>query len=213
MFGSDKDVSKNKITKSTKEVLDLETQKMRLEMERDQIQLELDNMKTRQSMALEKEDHKHQLALESKTAIFEREKEIWAKEKQELIDRAERDKKEFESNLKRDLEIKHNEAITLTKLESQQKIKQAELDKDRAINELKADHAGKVAAIQASESEKYHDKLSNALQEITMNGDKNTKFVQEMALKLVDKAPAANGVGIDVNLTNEPRQLNAANEE
>jgi len=115
-------------------------------------------------------------------------------------------KEEFETNLKRNLEITHNEAVTLVKLDSQQKIKQAELDKERSVNELKAENAKAIAEIQAKESEKYHDKLNNALQEIMLNGDKNTKFVQEMALKLIDKAPTP-AVDIGVDITSGPKQL------
>lgn len=94
MFGNK--VAKVKISSSTAQVLELEAQKKRLEMERDQIQIELQNQKKREGMKLEEEAHKQKLKLQEETAVFNREKLIWEKEKQELIDRAARERKEFE---------------------------------------------------------------------------------------------------------------------
>ena len=58
-------------------------------------------------------------------------------------------------------------------------------------------------------SEQYYQKLTEAFQEIQLNGDKNSKFVQELALKVFDKMPTSRSeVGIDVSTP----QLNAASE-
>jgi len=200
MFGIKKTAANNKIDKSTEQVLELEAQKKRLEMEREQISLELQNIKQRQEMNIEKEKHKHSLALASEKAVFEREKEIWAKEKAELLDRAEREKSEFEATLAQKFELKTQEAVTLTKLEAQQLVKQAELDKERAISELRAEQAEEISALEATKSEEYYKKLTEAFADIQMNGDKNSKFVQELTLQMLNKMPTPQiGVGVSVD--------------
>lgn len=207
-FDRSEDPAESKISRSTSQVLELEAVKKRLEMERDQINLELENLRSRMEMDIEKEQHKHGLALDSERAVFDREKKIWEKEKQELTDRAVRDKEEFEKYLTKDLEIKHNEAITLIKLESQQKIKQAELDRDRGINDLKTEHAEELSTMKSELAEDYYNKLTKAFQEIQLNGDKNSKFVQDMAMKIMDRVPASRTeIGVDV--TSSANQLEA----
>ena len=78
------------------------------------------------------------------------------------------------------------------------------------MTKLSSVHAKEVAELQASESEKYYNKITEAFQEIQMHGDKNSKFVQELALKVFDKVPMARTeVGIDINA---PKQLSAVKE-
>lgn len=193
--------AKAKIDRSTEQILELESQKKKLELDKDQVSIELDNMRKRNDMKLEEERHKQKLVLETEKAVFDREKKIWEVEKKELIEKNEKNRKEFESQLKRELDLSHQEALTLLKLESQQMIKQAELDKQREVNELKAEVATKIAAIQGSEAEKYYSKLTAALQEISVHGDHNSKFAKDLALKLFDRMPTQNSetkVTVDV---------------
>jgi hypothetical protein len=190
-------VQRQQLERATNQLLELEASKKRLEIERDQINLELENLRSKMQMAIEKETHKQTLTMESQKAIFEREKEIWVKEKQELLDKARREKTEFEERLTKDTEIKMMEAISLTKLESQQAIAQAKLDVSREINAVKTEMAQQVAKIQQDESEKFYNKLTSSFQEMQMNGDKNSKFVQELALRILDKTPSAN---VDVSV-------------
>jgi DNA-directed RNA polymerase subunit F len=102
--------------------------------------------------------------------------------------------------LKKDSEIKMLEAISLTKIESQQAIAQARVDAEREINKVRTEMAEKVAKIQGEESEKFYNKLTEAFQEMQLNGDKNSKFVQEMALRILDKTPTAN---VDLSIKNQ----------
>lgn len=202
LFGSK--VAKTKIDRSTEQVLELEAQKKRLEMERDQISLELDNQKRKFQMSLEEEKHKQKLDLESKSAVFAREKEIWKAEKEELIARAARDKKEFEERLQKQHEITLQEAVTLAKLESQQKVKQAELDRDRQVTELRTQHAEELAKVRAEQAESHYNKLTAAFQEIQLNGDKTSKFVQDLALKMLDTMPRGTRTDVGINV-NQPQ--------
>lgn len=203
LFGDNK-AAKTKIDKSTEQVLELEAQKKRLEMERDQISIELDNQKRKFQMSLEEERHKQRLAIESEKAVFAREKEIWKAEKEEIVARAARDKKEFEETLKRQHEITLQEAVTLAKLDSQQKVKQAELDRDRQTTELRTVHAEEISKLRSESAENHYNKLTEAFQEIQLNGDKTSKFVQELALKMVDGFPKGTRTDIGVNV-NQPQ--------
>lgn len=194
-------VAKVKIDKSTEQVLELETQKKHLEIERDQISLELQNTKSRETMKLEVENHKHTLKLQEEKAVFERERKVWETEKKELEERAKREKTEFETRIKADNELKMQEVTTLTKLDSQQKIMQLAVDKDRDFNALKTAHSEELSKVRTDLAEQYYEKLTVAFQDIQMNGDKNSKFVQELALKIFDQAPKnRTEFGVDVNV-------------
>lgn len=83
MFGLNR-VAKAQIDNATRQILELEAVKKRLELDKDSIQIELANVKKRQQMVLEEEVHKQKLVLESEKAVFDRERKIWDKEKLEL---------------------------------------------------------------------------------------------------------------------------------
>lgn len=205
--GNSNKVAQVQLDKATEQILQLETQKKRLEMDMTSINLELENSRKRNQMTLEEATHKVKLQLESEKAVFERERKIWDKEKTELLEKSKREREEFEERLKKDFEIKLQEAVTLTKLEMQQKVAQTSVDKEREICKLQTEHAKAVSEMQQSESLKFYDKLTNAFQEMQLNGDKNSKFVQELALKLIDKTPSSK-TSVDVNV-DSVRQLEA----
>lgn len=195
----------NKIDAQTAQVLELEAAKKRLEIEREQIALELENQKKRFQMKLEEESHKQKLAFDEKKAVFDREKAVWETEKKELVDRSARERKEFEEKLKKEHELKVTEAVTLAKLDSQQQVKQAELDRDRVITELRTQQAEALAKVKADTAEEYYKRMTTAFTEIQLNGDKSTKFVQELALKMFDSVPRPGfDVGVNVGQTALP---------
>jgi hypothetical protein len=195
------DVKSSKIDAQTAQVLELEAQKKRLEMERDQISLELENQKKRNQMKLDEEKHAQKLAFDEKTAVFNREKALWETEKRDLLARSERERKEFEERLKAEHELKLTEAVTLAKLDSQQKVKQAELDRDRQVTELRTKQAEELAKVKSDTAEEYYKKMTSAFTEMQLHGDKSTKFVQELALKMFDvnPRPAKFDLGVNVN--------------
>lgn len=200
IFGKKKAAS-NKIDSQTAQVLELEASKKRLEIEREQIALELENQKKRFQMKLDEEKHAQKLAFDEKKAVFDREKAVWETEKKEIVARAERERSEFEERLKKDHELKLTEAVTLAKLDSQQKVKQAELDRDRQITELRTQQAEALAKVKSDTAEEYYKRMTTAFTEIQLNGDKSTKFVQELALKMFDHQPRG-GFDVGVNVGN-----------
>ncbi len=200
MFGYGK-VAKAKIDKSTAQILELEAQKKSLELDKDNLALELTNLKRKVEMEMELERHRQKLALEGERAVFTREKAVY-----------EVDKKEMEDRLKREMELSKTEAITLMKLESQQKIKQTEIDTQRTINELKALHTEELAKVRTSSAEEYYKRLTAAFQDLQVNGDKNSRFIQDLALKMFDKVPSPS-VGVDVTMSNVPKLVAPASNE
>lgn len=198
-------VAEDKIDSSTRQVLELEAQKLQLKMQVDQIQLELDNQKARNAMALEKDRHAQQLKLDTETAKFSLAKEKWEIEKAELIRKSDNAAKEVKDTLEREHKISLQEAVSLTKLESQQKVKQAELDRDREINALKMTQVEELSKVRTQAAEDTFKKLSAFIEEVTMKGDKNTNFVQELALKMFNGAPQPrSSVDIEVGVNRQP---------
>jgi predicted transport protein len=121
-------------------------------------------------MELAELTHKHKLELEEKKASFDREKKNWVEDKERLV------KKMTDEH-----EIKLKEAVSLANLESMQKIKQAQLDAERAFNE-------KVGTLNSE----HYDKLSAAMTKLHEEGNVTTKFTQELALKMFNQAPKLN---------------------
>lgn len=130
-------------------------------------------------MELEEIRHKHKLEIQELRAQLDRERHNWEEDKQRLI-----------NDLQRDHDLKIKEAVTLTKLQSEQKIKQAELDYDRKLNEATK-----------SLNEDYYQSLKSAMTKLHEEGNITTKFTQELALKMFDKSPATKVLtgSIDVN--------------
>lgn len=122
--------------------------------------------------------HKHTLELQELRAAFVREQKNWVEDKARL-----------ESQMKKDHELKLNEAIVLTRLSSEQKIKQIEIDNLRSIEELKSSTSRDVFETKKLLSEEYYQKLSEALNKLHTEGNLTTKFTQELALKMLEKAP------------------------
>lgn len=190
-----------KINKSTEQILELEVMKKRLEMERDSIQQELDNQKKRESMKIEVEVHKSVLKMQEEKAVFDREKKVWETEKKEIVDRFKRENEEQVNRLKQQSDLSLQEAVTLTKLDSQQKVIQLTVDNDRATSALLTKHATELAQVKTDLAEEYYNKLTKAFTDIQMNGDKNTQFVQDLAMKIFDRVPANKTTfGVDVNV-------------
>jgi hypothetical protein len=77
----------------------------------------------------------------------------------------------------------------MAKLDAEQKIKQLELDKSRELTEEKIKHIEEVSAVKTDANTNYYNKMTDAFTEIQLKGDKNTQFVQEMAMKIFDRVP------------------------
>ena len=201
-----------KIDSTQQQILDLVTRRKELEISLEQQQLELNNTKRKSEMALEEERHRHKLVQQEQTAQFEREKKIWQEERARLLAQAEEDKKQFEARLKSEYELKSNESMTLHRLEAQQQTKQAEIDRDRKIEEIRAEFNKKMAEETDRLRKETYERLSTELAKLHSEGNNATKFMQETVLAALNgmSKPMAD---MNVNHTrfdiNQPKQIEA----
>jgi L-arabinose isomerase len=100
--------------------------------------------------------------------------------------------------LEHKFKLKTEEVEHLTKLRSEQEISKMKLDYDKRLDaqdtkhtkeqeRLKSKHAQALAQAESTLAKEYYDKTQAALQEINMNGNHNTKFMEKMAMKFMDK--------------------------
>lgn len=115
--------------------------------------------------------------------------------------------------------LKANEAVSKVTLEAEAKVKKVEADallkitelqgkSTREKSEIQAAHATALAEAKAKAAEEYFEKMSKAMTELHQNGDKNSKFIQELALTMVKKAPRGLG-NTKVNLRGSVKDLKA----
>jgi hypothetical protein len=165
-----------------------ERAKKKLEIELENISHELTVQKRTSQFKLEEETHKYKLKMTEDEANFKREKEHW-----------EEDRVELEKQLNKKYEIAKNEMVVMLKLESQQAIKQQELSNEKALLKVEKEYNSKLTEEKKRLNEKFFKNLTDAFTEIQLNGDKNSKFVQELSLKMLDKMPCPK--------TNKPKVL------
>lgn len=118
-------------------------------------------------MELEEVRHKHKLEVDEIKANIEREKRHWAEDKTREV-----------TNLKKEHDLKLKEAVTLAKLDSEQRIAQAKTDGDKKLN----DTVEKL-------TKEHYDRLSTAMTKLHEEGNITTKFTQDLALKMFEKNP------------------------
>jgi hypothetical protein len=204
-FGSR--IQKEKMDRTTTQILELQSTKKELEIEIANQRTELDNERRRQKMVVEEEQHKHKLEMQSKDAEFARSKQVWEEDKARMKDQFEQEARDFEKRLQSQHDMKLLEAVTLAKLDSEQKVKQVEMDKLRIESEMKTAHSKALSDLQQKLSEEYHKKLNDALVKFNQEGTITTKFMTDLSLKLLDRAPAS---GAQVLLTGSYSDIKTA---
>ena len=98
--------------------------------------------------------------------------------------------------------LEHTETITLLKLDSQQKITQGKIDHERELLAVDKKAKDEVVNEKARLAKEYYDKMTQSFTDLQMHGDRNTRFVEAMALKMIDKAPA-NDRNLTITRVNE----------
>jgi hypothetical protein len=98
------------------------------------------------------------------------------------------------------LKVEHNEAIskksietdkTITKLKQDYESKLIEFKQtyENKVKALELDHVQRFAAFKTDTEKKFYDKLKDEYADFQKHGDKNSKFVQELALEVMKKSP------------------------
>lgn len=120
----------------------------------------------------------HQLAMNHLNAEFKQEKKNWDEDKSRLVDQ-----------LQKEHDLKLKEILTLTKLDSEQKIKQMQLDSVRSVDDLRNKNIQEMANLKESLLTDHYNKLSEAMGKLHQEGNHQTKFTQEIALKMLEGMP------------------------
>jgi len=195
-----------KLDRVSNDIIDLQGKKRELEIELENMQLDLKNQKRSQEMQLEEEKHRHKLAIEAKDIEVKRTKE-----------QAEEDRKLLEDRLRKEAELEQIELKAMSKLRTEQAIAKAEhqaanrvLEIKAEMAELKKQHAEELAKQKANLVKEHYGNLRENLESFHKNGSQSTQFIQELALKMMDRTPPHDfSVGVDVN---GPKQIESSDE-
>lgn len=120
----------------------------------------------------------HQLEMNRLNSEFKQEKKNWDEDKSRLVDQ-----------LQKEHDLKLKEILTLTKLDSEQKIKQMQLDATRSVDELRNQNIKEMSNLKESLLTDHYNKLSEAMGKLHQEGNHQTKFTQELALKMLEGMP------------------------
>ena len=174
-----------KLDQATEDYLDLQAKIRQLQIDKDNQVQELLNVRRRQDMLVEEDQHKHKLARLEQDARFAREKQTWDEDKRKLLDQSKNDTDQFKKNLEADLRIKHDEVVSLCKLDAQQQIVQAKIDYERSLKELEV----LAAKTNAENERKIYDRLSTELAKLHTDGNTTTSFIKDLCLEMMAKGP------------------------
>jgi len=187
-----------KIDEETMRLLNITTKVKEKELELEQVGLQLKNAKLHQSLELQEEKHKHRLDMEAAEDKLSR-------TRANLTEDAAR----RELHLKEEHTLELDKLKTYLKLESEQAIVQGKMDHKRdlanvvkkyedtvaaanltnvaELTTMKVKNAEDISEIKSELAKEYYDKMQDALSKMTLEGSSQSKFVQDLALKMFDK--------------------------
>jgi hypothetical protein len=204
IFGDRFKHSKARLTRTEGDLVVATAEYERLKQELRQVQLEIQNVKQGHVLELNKERAAWDLQRVKERAEFEQVVQAeTAKLKLEREQAELRLKFELEDAVKR-AQLASDTTLGLKKLEFEQKLREAELKSRSETLVIKEDFAKKEATLHATLHKEMYDKLNTALVSMTQEGDKNTKFVHELMLKIFEKHPVNN---LDITTRNYQGQL------
>lgn len=129
----------------------------------------------RRRMDIELLEHEHKMEMEAASAKFVREKHNWHLDKDREVD-----------HLKRESDLKLKESIVLARLENEQKLKQMELDNKRELEKVKMEYMEQLTQKKSDLIEETYQTLSRSLTKLHEEGNHNSRFTQDLALKMLD---------------------------
>lgn len=181
VFGKRFKHSNNLLTNTQSQIIDAVADREKLKTEIEQVKLSLQNAKQDQQLQLNKERAHWELQLQSEKAKIQLEREQSASREAFAIE-----------NITKRTQLKADEELVMKKLDFEQRIKQLEVDKQREILVIKEEYAKKETALHTDLHDQMYKKLNAALIQMNQEGDKNTKFVQDIMMKIFDRAPTLN---------------------
>jgi len=111
-----------------------------------------------------------------------------------------------------------NEEVANIKIETQAQIKEKEANHQLAViqlkgahekqlSELQIAHAKAMAELEAKYSKEHYNKLSEAMVDLHQHGDKNSQFIQNLALEMVKKTPKMLPTQAEVHVSGDLKDL------
>lgn len=188
-WGKKYEDSRNLLTYTQNQIVESVSEQERLKLKIEQLKTEMNVQKQNQELELNRLRSTFKLEQETERSRFNLEREqAKSKDTFTLQQTLEKEKWAVEQKAQQ-AQLKLDETLVLKKLEFEQKVKQAELDRERSILTVKEEFARKEADLHQKLHAEMYEKLNKALLSMSAEGDKNTKFVHELMLKIFDKAP------------------------
>lgn len=101
----------------------------------------------------------------------------------------EADLRRLKQDLEKTHELKIRETVSLLKLDSEQKIKQLEINAQRDLQRVEQQAAKALLESKEELLKESYDKLSEAMSKLHAEGNVTTKFTQDLALKMFESMP------------------------
>lgn len=171
------------------DIVDLITKKKELEMDIAQVKLELENKKKEQELMLEKLKAHHAIELDRSKYEFDKAKQTWEIEKAQI-----------EKKLTHEFEMKEKEVLLLKKLETEQAVAKAQIDSEKKLQEEVKKLNDKQIKMEAD----MYEKLAKSMAELHEKGNAQTKFVQELSLKMLDQSSNLRDTRLNLNVGQGP---------
>ncbi len=89
---------------------------------------------------------------------------------------------------KQKIEIEKTETISLLKLDNQQQVAKIKLEAEKALAAEQMKNVKALEELKSTLAKEYYDKSAETMKDITLKGTEQGKFVQELSLKMMDKA-------------------------
>lgn len=80
------------------------------------------------------------------------------------------------------------EAMKMAKIEMEDKLNKQATFYNESLQKLQLIHAKEISALESKLVKEYYEKMTEVLRELNLEGNVQTKFVQELSLKMFDKA-------------------------
>lgn len=80
------------------------------------------------------------------------------------------------------------EAIKLATMQMEDKLNKQATLYNETLQKIQIKHSQEISTLQSNLAKEYYDKLGETLRDMNLEGNAQTKYVQELSMKMFDKA-------------------------
>lgn len=171
-----------------------ELSKKVLELQVRENELRIQNKTIEQELRLKLDHQNHTIDLERKT--FQSEKANW-----------EKDRQLEENRMKSTYQTQLDQAISLQELNKNQELAKQKNKFDTEMNALKTAHAEELSKTKTDLAQKYYNELHEMVTKFNTEGTVTTKFMSEVAMKLLGSMPASKSEFKMINATEKSEYI------